>query len=112
MPPRFFQILRRAVLLKCPACGLSPVFEKGYQLKEICGRCGLRIRSRDPDTWFFMYGSTAAITGFFIVMLFVFKPLNPYWVRIGTVGIATVVFFVTMPLRKSIAVAFDYFIET
>lgn len=88
------------------------MFESGYKLNEFCPVCGLAIRSRDPDTWFFMYGSTAAITGVFILLLFALRPVGrPDLVRVLLVGGAIVTFLTTMPARKSLAVAFDYWLE-
>jgi len=108
MNKSYSRAFSHALRLRCPACGQSKIFEKGYRLRESCGYCGLKIRSRDPDTWFFMYSSTAALTGLFIILLFLLKPFNPELVRFLVTGMAILAFFLTMPVRKSLAVAIDY----
>jgi len=81
-------------------------------LVEKCDSCFLRIKEREPDTWFFMYMSTAAITGAFVLsMLSLPAPKNQL---IGSLLIgagALVLFVITTPIRKSLAIAFEYYTD-
>jgi len=107
------KILKNAFKIRCPRCGEGKLFFAYGELVENCERCGLIIRAREPDTWFFMYMSTAAITGLFItVMLILPAPLNQkLWAFL--VGLASLgVFVLTTPLRKSLAIAIEYFTDT
>jgi uncharacterized protein (DUF983 family) len=45
-------MLARALLLRCPRCGLFGQFESWFRLKERCARCGLRLqRGEEHDYW-------------------------------------------------------------
>jgi uncharacterized protein (DUF983 family) len=102
------EVLGRAIRKRCPACGGSPIFETPYELREVCPACGLEIRAREPDTWFFMYVSTAGITGAFLFLAVFLIP--PSWTpgRILTILSAIALFFGTIRVRKSLAIAIDY----
>lgn len=82
------------------------------ELVENCEKCGLVIRAREPDTWFFMYMSTAAITGLFItLMLLLPPPMNKeawsFMIGLGSLG----VFVLTTPVRKSLAIGIEYYTD-
>jgi len=66
------------------------------------------IREREPDTYLFMYVSTAAITGIFLLLMLFSRPAHILLAQILVVGVAAVTFIVTIPLRKSLAIALDY----
>ena len=105
-------ILLRGLRKRCPQCGGTPVFERGWTLYEKCAACGCAIGSREDDTYFFMYMSTAAITGIFVILMILFRPQNKNLGRaIVAVGAITAFFF-TNPYRKSLAIALDYWVET
>lgn len=95
---------------RCPRCGEAPIFERWNRLCERCAVCGLEIEARSGDTWFFMYMSTAGLTGTIVVTLFLLRP-RVLWIGQLLVLIAAVaVIGLTLPLRKGVAVALDYLI--
>ncbi|HTL69979.1 MAG TPA: hypothetical protein VL404_01690 [Candidatus Eisenbacteria bacterium] len=110
MKPSLAALAGRAWRKLCPACGGSSLFEGGA-LRPACPSCGLLIRSREPDTWFFMYVSTAGITGIFVVLMLLVVPANRLLGRVAVGAAAIAAFFLTNPLRKSFAIALDYLAE-
>ncbi|MFM8269594.1 MAG: hypothetical protein ACKN9V_05330 [Pseudomonadota bacterium] len=107
------EILHNAIRIRCPRCGQGKLFFAWAELVEKCEKCRLKIRVREPDTWFFMYMSTAAITGIFVTcMLLLPAPKNQtiaaLLIGMGAIGI----FFLTTPLRKSLALALEYFTDS
>jgi uncharacterized protein (DUF983 family) len=42
--------LRRALRLRCPACGVGRVFRRGFERATDCGACGRRL-DRDEGHW-------------------------------------------------------------
>jgi uncharacterized protein (DUF983 family) len=47
-------VLRRALRLRCPACGVGPVFLRGFRRASDCRSCGRRL---DPDEGHWLGGS-------------------------------------------------------
>ncbi len=62
--------LRRALALKCPACGQAPIFRGWFAMNEACPACGRRF-NREPGyllgSIYFNYGITASLV---VVMYF------------------------------------------
>jgi uncharacterized protein (DUF983 family) len=40
---RAAQLARRAMALRCPRCGETPLFRGWFTMREACGLCGLRF---------------------------------------------------------------------
>ena len=63
-------VLRRAVTLRCPRCGGTPLFTGWFTMARACGLCGL-VYERAPGYWigaiYVNYGVTTviALAGFF-----------------------------------------------
>jgi uncharacterized protein (DUF983 family) len=109
--PPFFQTLSRGLHLRCPRCGEGRLFESWNRLRETCPVCGLDVERRLGDTWFFMYMSTAGLSGVLVVAMFLLRP-RVVWVGQLVVCVAAVaVIGLSLPYRKGIAVALDYWIE-
>lgn len=86
------------------------MFQRWNLLHERCAVCGLDIEARSGDTWFFMYMSTAGLTGTIVVLMFLLRP-RVLWVGQALVVIAAVlVIGLSLPLRKGLAIALDYLI--
>ena len=80
-------------------------------MHEECPVCGLAFERRSGDTWFFMYMSTAALTGLLVVTMFLLHP-RVLWIGQLLVCLAAVALIgFSLPYRKGIAVALDYLIE-
>jgi uncharacterized protein (DUF983 family) len=78
---------------------------------ETCPVCGLDIERRLGDTWFFMYMTTAGLSGILVVAMFLVRP-RVVWVGQAAVCVAAVALIgLSLPYRKGIAVALDYWIE-
>jgi len=105
------QIILRSLQKKCPSCGQHGIFLKGWTLRDRCPGCKCTIAEREDDTYFFMYMSTAAITGLFVILMLLFPPENKNLGRAVVFIAAVLVFFVSNPYRKSIAIGLDYWIE-
>ena len=64
-------VLRRALTLRCPRCGGTPLFRGWFEMAESCALCGLRYE-RAQGYWvgaiYVNYGATTAIalTAFFL----------------------------------------------
>jgi uncharacterized protein (DUF983 family) len=106
-----FQALSRGLCLRCPRCGEGRLFVSWNHLAETCPVCGLEFERRLGDTWFFMYMSTAGLSGVLVVAMFLIRP-RVVWVGQAIVCVAAVaVIGFSLPYRKGIAVALDYWIE-
>ena len=64
------RIARRAVTLRCPRCGRTPLFRTAFAMHEVCAVCGLRFE-RAQGYWvgaiYINYAVTTviAIAGYF-----------------------------------------------
>lgn len=109
--PTFRQALGRGLRKRCPRCGEGPLFEGWHRLRERCPVCGLAFEERTGDTWFFMYMTTAGMTGALVAAMFLIRP-RVVWVGqvvVALLGLALM--GLSLPYRKGVAVALDYLIE-
>ena len=105
------EAIRRGLRKRCPRCGEGPLFAGWNHLRESCPVCGLAYEKRTGDTWFFMYISTGALTGILLIALFLIRP-RVVWIGQLVVSVAAVALIgLTLPHRKGIAVALDYWID-
>ena len=104
-------LLGRALRKLCPACGTAPIFERRFVVRRSCPGCGYELGRRQDDTFFFMYASTAVLTGVFILAMFAYRPENP-WLGRAVVAVSAVTLYgATHDVRKSLAFAIDYWFE-
>ncbi len=97
--------------MRCPRCSHDTLYQRWNVFKRRCGTCGYGFEEREGNCWFFLYSTTAALTGLFLISMFVWKPANMLFGRI-IVGIAAVVVIpLTLPVRKGIALALEYLSE-
>jgi uncharacterized protein (DUF983 family) len=103
-------LIRRALRLRCPRCGHGPIFRRWWTYSEhrACPSCGLVYDPRG-ESLAFMYLSTAFLTGLCFIVLVTVPPSNLETYRIGLVLGALALYGVTMPLRKSLAIALNEF---
>lgn len=104
-------ILCRGLSRHCPQCGQGSLFVSWIELRENCPICGLKLASREGDTWAFMYISTAFITGLFVLLMLFVLPSNLWFGRLWIALAALLFFLATWPFRKGFAIAFDYWME-
>ena len=115
MPDRrsvdFIQALARGLRLRCPRCGQGPLFASWNHLLETCPVCGLEFERRLGDTWFFMYMSTAGLSGALVVAMFLIRP-RVVWIGQILICLAAIAIIgLSLPYRKGVAVALDYWVE-
>ena len=109
--PSVSQALLRGLRRRCPHCGEGALFAGWNRLHEQCAVCGLAFEKRSGDTWFFMYISTAGLTGLLVVTMFLLRP-RVLWIGQVLVALAAVALIgLSLPYRKGIAVALDYLLE-
>ena len=109
--PTIRSALVRGLHGRCPRCGEGALFQGWNHLHETCPDCGLRFEPRTGDTWFFMYMSTAGMTGFLVVTMFLIRP-RVLWIGQAVVKVAALVLMLlSLPLRKGVAVALDYLVS-
>ncbi len=96
--------------MKCPRCGIGPIFRRWWTYTEHrqCPRCGLEYDPRG-ESLAFMYLSTAFLTGVLFIVLIAMPPKHLGTYRIGLVLGALALYGVTMPVRKGLAIALNYF---
>ena len=104
--------LCRGLRRRCPRCGEASIFERWYTLREHCPDCGFAIHRVDSDTWAFMYVSTAGLTGVFVLAMLLVAPTHLFTARIITVLMALPVIVGSLPIRKGLAVALEYVLDT
>lgn len=109
--PTFRTAVARGLRKRCPRCGEGPLFEGWHRLRERCPVCGLAFEERTGDTWFFMYMTTAGMTGVLVAAMFLIRP-RVLWIGqlvVALIGLALM--GLSLPYRKGVAVALDYLIE-
>jgi uncharacterized protein (DUF983 family) len=113
VPPdvSFRRALRRALRLRCPRCGEGKLFHGWNKLNESCPACGLVYEKQTGDTWFFMYMTTAGLTGVLVVSMFLLKPKAVWIGQLTICAAALVVIVLSLPFRKAVAVALNYLLE-
>lgn len=104
-------MILRGACWRCPRCGEGLLYEKFYRLRECCAQCNLDLGRRAKDTWALIYLTTAGMTGAVIAGMLIFRPFNLVVGRTLLVLIALIVIVASLPSRKGIALAFNYYIE-
>lgn len=104
------QLVSRGLRLRCPRCGEGAIFRRWWTYTEYqeCPRCAL-VYDQRGESLAFMYLSTAFITGLFFIVLVTMPPTNLNRYRLGLIPAALATYVLTLPLRKSLAIAFNYF---
>lgn len=98
--------------MQCPRCSNDTLYEKWNVFKNHCSACGYGFEEREGNCWFFLYSTTAALTGLFIIVILVWRPYNMEVGRL-VLGVAAIcVIALTLPMRKGIALALEYISET
>lgn len=112
MDPGLVKMLARGAIARCPRCGRGKLFRGWYGTRAACESCGLPFGDPQGSQWGFMYISTAALTGLVIIAFLVLPaPANRKLGRLGVAAVVAVLFFVTQPSRKGIAIALDHAIR-
>ncbi len=109
--PGLRQVIARGVRKRCPRCGRGRLFRAWYTLDDACRTCGLTYECYEGNTWAFMYLSTAFLTGLILAAMFLIKPDEIWMGRATVVSAAVMAIIASLPRRKAVAVALDYYSE-
>ena len=110
-PINLWLVLKRGLRRRCPHCGEGSIFERWATLKECCESCGLALAARQADAWAFMYVSTALVTGLILAGMFFVEPQHLWLARIILLMTAILALLGSLPYRKGLAIALDYWME-
>ena len=97
---------------KCPSCGEGKILKNWFVLNNNCSICGCEFQRREDDTYFFMYMSTGFVTGIFIVGMFIVIPKDIQFGKLILLVLSLLLFVITHPYRKGLAVAIDYYVDS
>jgi len=116
--PPFRDALLRGLLLRCPCCGLAPLFHGAFRMNHDCPLCGLD-NFREPGYYvgamILNYGATAFLM--LVIYLLVAFLLPPLWnaspeakipVWMGAAIIVSLAFF---HHSRSLWLALDYWLD-
>jgi len=109
VPP--LRALGRGLSARCPRCGRGRLFHGWHKLNERCAVCGLVFERQPGDTWFFMYMTTAGLTGVLVVTMFLIRPRAVWLGQLGIAVAALMLIVLSLPFRKGLAVAVNYLLE-
>lgn len=109
--PGIRTLIARGLQKRCPRCGQGEIFERWHQVKPACEICGLKLQEREGNCWGFMYVSTAVLTGFFFIAMLLYRPPSLLTGRIALFSGGLLLIGLTLPYRKSLALALDYLVD-
>ncbi|HKY09517.1 MAG TPA: DUF983 domain-containing protein [Candidatus Binatia bacterium] len=81
MASRLFEMLNHGVRLRCPRCGIGPLYRKAFRMYEDCRHCGLKFEREQGyfiGAMYINYAATIAVAvpGFFLLDAFVGLTIN------------------------------------
>lgn len=111
-PGTMTQAFKRGLAGRCPRCGEGALFDGWYDIRRFCAACDFELEPVSGDTWGFMYVTSIAFIGVFVIGLVLFKPPVSTWGRVAMVATALGLAIATLPKRKGVAIALHYLLET
>jgi uncharacterized protein (DUF983 family) len=105
------QVLLRGLRKRCPRCGQGPLYRGWHQLLERCPACGLEYQPFLGNTWFFMYVTTAGLTGLLVLVMLLVRPPTLLSGQLMLFPAALLLIGGTLPYRKAVAIAIEYLID-
>ena len=123
-PPQAFVYIKRAIELRCPECGISPVFVPLKRVRSIydwatpldgCPRCGYAYLREQGyfllATWGVNYGIVAGL-GLFVCLMFEWlHPLPLLDYALFVLPLMPVLSFLLIRHAKSLFLAMDHFFD-
>lgn len=111
--PAISKLLSHAARRRCPCCGRGRLFDGFFSLKHRCETCDYDFDASEGSTWFFMYMTSGGVIGVCFLILFFWRPAREEMVFASSVmiGAAAVLLLGSLPWRKAVAIALDYWIE-
>jgi uncharacterized protein (DUF983 family) len=101
----------RGLRCRCPRCGRGKLYAGFYRELESCSECGQRFDWYSGEVLGFLYMSTAFVTGLFVIAMLWWRPSTIWLGRLVIVPAALVVYLVTMPARKGVALGLKLILE-
>jgi uncharacterized protein (DUF983 family) len=112
--PPVSRVARRAIALRCPRCGETPLFQGWFRMRPACGLCGLQFERAQGYFVGAIYVNYAATTVIALAGFFLLWPRTdwPMAAHVSLWGAFAVVF----PLwffrySRSLWLAVEYFIN-
>lgn len=106
-------MLGRALRLRCPRCGDSPLYASLFRMHEICGACGLRY---EREMGYFVgaiyvnYAATVAVAAGTVLLLDWFFDLTLVQELAVGVALAVLVPLVFFRYSRSLWLGLDYLV--
>jgi uncharacterized protein (DUF983 family) len=106
-------MFRRALRLRCPACGGGPVFLSWFRMAPSCPTCGLRFERGEEGYWVgsYMFNIVASELCFASVAVAVVVATwpSPPWalITVGGAILMLLIPFLFLPFSKVLFLAFD-----
>jgi uncharacterized protein (DUF983 family) len=108
----YLTMVGRAWRLRCPRCGIAPLFEKWFRMHSECGNCHLRFE-REPGYFlgsiYINYGLTALLVTASYFALFAggwTSPRTALWIVAGIALVFPIWFF---RYARSLWLGFDHY---
>ena len=98
--------------MRCPRCAQDSLYRSWNVLNDRCNECGYGFEEREGNCWFFLYSTTAALTGLLIVIILVWRPEYQLLARVILGVVSASVIALSLPIRKGIALALEFIAET
>ena len=109
--PSALKVLVRGAKMRCPRCSQDSLYQRCNVFKSHYKACGYGFEEREGNCWFFLYSTTAALTGLFIILILLWRPDDVLFGRI-VLGVSSVgLIALSLPPRKGIALALEYLSE-
>jgi len=108
-----WRMFRRALRLRCPACGGGPVFLSWFQPAPSCPACGLRFERGEEGYWvgsymFNIVASELCFAGAAIAVIVGTWPSPPWTlITVGGVALMLLIPLVFLPFSKMLFLSFD-----
>jgi uncharacterized protein (DUF983 family) len=106
-------MIGRALLLRCPRCGSSGLFQNWFKARERCPRCKLRIDRGEKDHWLGAYAVNLVISELIwaaamVTILLVRWPNVPWtFLEYGGAGLMVAAPFLFYPFSRTLWLAVD-----
>jgi uncharacterized protein (DUF983 family) len=109
------QYFGRALRLRCPACGVGPLYKSWFKLHERCANCGRRFERQEEGYRTVAYFVNLVFSEFVLMAILITWLVltwpNPDWERVQLVGAVSMVVapLLLYPVSRALFLAADFF---
>jgi len=111
---RFWRLLERAMLLRCPLCGARRIFSHPWAIKDCCPACGYRF-NREDGYFLGAYGLNLVVSeviGLGAVLVFLLRSdLSLIWQQTIAVAAAILLPVLFYPFSRTLWMVFDLIVR-